>query len=172
MDKSEYFKLIDKCAETQETFTIPNSEPKHAIYLLKTLFKNANFAIRIFTGRLFEGVYGNEDLKEEARNFLRKDANNSVRIAYQEPLDITNCAFIQTILNDEHRKGSLKVWNANEKFNDLNNHFAVMDERAFRFETDHTNTKAIANFGDPENAKRLVDFFDKISENSSIVIEK
>lgn len=171
MEINEYYEIIDQCAKNLENFTIPNSEQIHAIYLIKTLFKNAQSNIRIFTGRLFEGVYGNEDLQEEARNFLRKDADNSVRIAYQEPLDIANCAFIQTILNDDRRKGSLKLWNASEKFKDINTHFAVMDDKAFRFETDHANTKAIANFGDPDNAKKLVEIFDKISESSPLAIE-
>jgi hypothetical protein len=45
-----------------------------------------------------------------------------------------------------------------------------MDDAAFRFETDHANTKAIANFGDPENAKRLVKIFDKISVNSTPIL--
>jgi hypothetical protein len=173
MDTSEYFKLIDKYAETHENFTIPNSEPKHAAYLLKTLFKNAQSTIRIFTGRLFEGVYGDENLIEEARNFLRKDSNNSIIIVYQEPLakdDILESAFIKSILNDNQRQGEIKLWQSPEKFSTLNNHFTVMDNTAFRFETDHGATKAIANFGDPLNAERLIDIFDKITVNSSLIL--
>jgi hypothetical protein len=174
MNTSEYFKLIDNCAATHENFTIPNSEPEHAIYLLKTLFKNAQSAIRIFTGSLFEHVYGDTGLGEEARNFLRKDENNSIRIAYQESLDMDNSAFIQSILNDDQGKGSITIWNASEseKYKAVNNHFAVMDDKAFRFEIDHTSTKAIANFGDPVNAKRLVAIFDNISANSSLILDK
>ena len=165
----------DKCAETHENFTIPNSEAKHAAYLLKTLFKNAQSNIRIFTGHLFEDVYGDTALIEEACNFLSKDSNNSVRIAYQEAIDkdvIINSKFIQSIVNDEQKKGHIILWRANEKYSDFNNHFAVMDDKAFRFELDHANTKAIANFGDAANAEKLVTIFDRISKNSLLVLEK
>jgi hypothetical protein len=170
MDINEYFELIDKFAKNFEELTIPNSEPIHAAYLIKTFFKNAQSTIRIFTGSLFEGVYGDKNLQEEARNFLRKDENNSIRIAYQESLDINNSTLIQTILNDDQKKGSLKIWNASEKYPDFKNHFAVMDDKAFRFEIDHVTTKAIANFGDFANAKKLVGIFDKISENSASIL--
>jgi hypothetical protein len=167
---NEYIALIDKCAENSENFTIPNSEKRHAAYLIKTLFKKAQSTIRIFTGSLFEGVYGDKSLQEEARKFLRRDANNSVNIVYQESIDIDKSSFIQTIIQDEQKKGAIKIWRANEKFQDINNHFVVMDDTAFRFETDHANTKAIANFGDHENAIRLVDIFGRISQNSSPIL--
>jgi hypothetical protein len=171
MEIDEYFKLIDKYAKSCEDFTIANSAPKHAAYLLKTLFEKAQSTIRIFTGELFDAVYGDKDLLKQAREFLRKDKNNSIRIAYQKSLDIENSSLIQTILSDDQKKGSLKIWDASKKFEDFNNHFAVMDDKAFRFETDHTNIKAIANFGDPVNAKRLANIFDTISSHSSPILE-
>lgn len=175
MDSNEYndyIALIDKCAETSENFPIPNSEPRHAAYLIKTLFKKARSAVRIFTGELFEIVYGDKDLREEAREFLRRDENNSIEIAYQKSLDIDNSSLIQTILNDKQKKGSLKIFNANiEKYQGFNNHFVVMDNTAFRFETDHANTKAMANFGDPANARKLVNIFDLIAKNSSPILQ-
>lgn len=170
---NEYIALIDKCAETSENFIIPNSEPKHAAYLIKTLFKKAQSTVRIFTGELFENVYGDKDLREEAREFLRKDKNNSIKIAYQKSLNIDNSSFIQTILNDEQKKGFIEIWSANiVKFQGINNHFVVMDDIAFRFETDHVNTKAMANFGDPANAKQLVNIFESIVKISSPILPK
>jgi hypothetical protein len=172
MEINEYFALINECARTSKDLTIPNSEPKHAAYLIKTLFKNAEANIRIFTGHLFEGVFGDQDLQEEACKFLREDANHSIRIAYQARLDISNSTFIQTILNDKQTKGSLKVWDASEKYSNFKNHFAVMDDKAFRFEIDHDSTRAVANFGDQANASRLVAVFDKITKDYSPILEK
>ena len=170
MDTSEYFELIDKCAETRRNLIIHNGERQHAAYLLKTFFKNAKSNIRIFTGQLFEGVFGDQSLQEEACKFLREDDSHSIQIAYQERADILKSTFIQTILNDQQRKGSIAIWNASEKYSDCKNHFAVMDEEAFRFETDHDFTRAVANFGDPAYARKLIDIFDNIAKNSSAIL--
>lgn len=170
MEINEYFALIDECARTSKDLTIPNSEPKHAAYLIKTLFKNADAVIRFFTGNLFEGVFGDQELQEEACKFIRGDANHSIRIAYQGELDISKSTFIQKILKDNQRKGSLNIWDASKKYPDYENHFAVMDNKAFRFELDHAKTKAIANFGDFKNAIKLVGIFDRISANSPSIL--
>ncbi len=167
-----YFEIIDRCAEHEENFEISNTDVVHASYLIKTLFKHAKSEVCIFSGQLFEGVFGNEDLQSKAREFLSVDDTRKLKVAYQEKVtkdDIVKGKFLSSILSDEARKGSVEVWDASKVFPNDGYHFTVMDKKAFRFETNHVTRNAKANFGDKKTAEGLADVFNLITTKSSKV---
>lgn len=175
--EAEYRKLIDKCAEKREDFTIPNRAPEHASYLIKTLFKIPDGKImRIFTGRLHEDVFADPELKEEAANFLKSKNDNKIEIAYQDTTvagqDILDGNFLQYLLGAEDTKNKIEVWDASKIPAPVNNHFAVIDEEAFRFEIDENTRKAIGNFGDKDSAAKLAIIFEKIIGQSKKIYPK
>jgi len=179
MDKKEeeYRKLIDKCAENGADFTIQNSAPEHASYLIKTLFKKPDGQImRIFTGRLHENVFADQELKTEAVNFLKRNSKNEIKIAYQdthvEDKGILDGEFLRNIIGTEEIKGQIEVWDARSVFSSITNHFAVIDKAAFRYELDENTKKAVANFGDSANAENLVNIFENVIKKSKKVYPK
>lgn len=177
MDKNEveYRNLIDKCAASGADFTIHNSAPAHASYLIKTLFKKTDGRImRIFTGRLHEDVFADQELKTEAVNFLKRSRKNEIKIAYQDAIvgekDILEGEFLRTIIGIAEIKDQIGVWDAKGVFASTTNHFAVIDEAAFRYELDEDKKKAVANFGDSVNAENLVNIFENTIKKSKKVL--
>jgi hypothetical protein len=167
-----YYLRIDNAAANSENVEIPNKDAQHAAYLLMTIFKNAKREVRIFTGALFNGVYGNNDLKKAAESFLQLP-NAVLKIAYQSQVsqeEIKASVFLKKLSDDPARKGKIEVFDSSQSFPDLKNHFAVADDKAYRLEIDHEKREAIGNFGDPIGAKKLADAFEKILLRSQRVV--
>lgn len=166
-----YFDIVKKCADNKENFPIPNRDAKHAAYIIKLLFKNAESNVNIFTGTLFSGVYGNEDLIKEAVKFLTKP-NTQLKIAFQNIVErdaINNNDFIKQLKeNFTAIVEKIKLYDASKISQKIPfNHFCVIDNnKAFRFEYDHKSRKAVANFGDPKTAEKLSQAFTEILKHS------
>jgi hypothetical protein len=172
MQIEDYFKIIDKAAENSEDFEISNRDAQHASYLIKTLFHHAAHEVCVFTGSLYDGVFGNEAIKKEAINFLRKDSTVKLKVAFQENVsneEVLSGSFMKYVLGDPERKGSIEVYNASKAYPGITNHFSVSDGKAFRYEIDHVTRRAVANFGDKKNAQILASVFDKIISKSEKV---
>jgi len=170
-----YKRIIDECAKDQKNLEISNGNSIHATYLIKALFKNAEKEIRIYTGSLSDEIFGNDELIDTAIKFLTEKEDRSVKIAYQEICDedtIKSREFVKEILNNDRIKNKLEVWDVSSAYKDITNHFTLMDETAYRFETDHENKRAIANFGDYASAKTLKgSFADIIGNKKSKLID-
>lgn len=135
--ENEYYDIIKSCAKNREDFTIQNSANEHAAYLIKTLFKYAEEEVIIFTGSLHEDVFSNEDLKKEAVEFLKKGTGKRLVIAYQNEAKekILQGSFLKAITSAvDKTTGKLEIWDAQRTNKVIENHFAVMDSRAFRYE--------------------------------------
>ena len=169
--EDEYKKTIQSCADTVKNFEIENSNTAHASYLIATLFGKAELEMRIFTGSLFDNVYGNAALKEAAIKFLSK-SKAILKIAYQDAVSfdvIKEGNFLKDILTNLKVKGQVTIYNASTFCKNLENHFIVKDNTAFRYELDKTKRTARANFGDLDTAKNLVEIFDLITNSSEKV---
>jgi len=162
-----YKRIIDECAREKKNLEISNGNSTHAAYLIKALFEKAKKEIYIYTGSLSDDVFGHQELIDVAVAFLKREGS-SLKIAYQENCDkdtIKSRKFVQRILNNDLIKNRLEVWDVSSAFKDITNHFTLMDETAYRFETDHAKKRAIANFGDFASAKTLKGSFAKIIGN-------
>ena len=168
MDKNQknYFAIIDECAREKKDLVIHNGDARHAAYLLETFFRNAVSKISIFSGKLFDGVFDNSVLNNALENFLKKSGTR-VDIICQEQLtseDFKKSVFLRTLA-----KFKKKVWLGDASKLDIGklNHFSIMDDTAFRYEFDHENKRAVANFGRPDVARDLEEVFfslKKVSE--------
>ncbi len=169
-----YFEIVNRCAENEENFTIPNSDISHAAYLIQTLFDRAQEEVCVFTGELFDGVFGTQGVKNKAIKFLRENKNHELKIAYQYNVskdDLMQRDFLKSILAEKEIQGRIRIWDARKVFQSDGFHFTVIDRKAFRFETEHDTRHAIANFGDKESAKRLAETFDMIASKSNKVFD-
>lgn len=166
----DYFAIVNRCADNEENFPIPNRDAKHASFILETLFRKATSEVCIFTGRLFADVFGAQALIGKAINFLNEKPKAKLKIIYQDSLtreQILENNFIQKIVDSIGLDSEkLEIYKTGAKHSSLVNHFCVMDKKAFRYELDHETREATANFGDTETAQKLSDIFEAIITGS------
>lgn len=161
---TKYRETVEICAQLRLDSNLPNGDANNAAILFSTFFKFAEREVCIFTGQLFGGVFDvRPDVGKRAIDFLRKDSNNVLRIAVSDKVDLSmfrKKPFIAGILKEDDIKGRLFVYDVSGKTS--SNHFSVMDEVAFRYETSHVQKHAIANFGNSNKAEQYYRDFESI----------
>jgi hypothetical protein len=165
-----YKNTIDTSAENKKDLVIHNGDINHASYLLYTFFKYAKKKICIFTGGLNEKMYCG-GLIEEAVNFLTRNPEATIEIAFQNcssKNEIINRSLVRTILDNDEIQDRLTLYMANDS--EYINHFAIMDNKAYRLEIDQEKKQAIANFGDADRTSALHAIFQSIVANHQPVI--
>lgn len=177
-DQAEYYRLIDECAQTKKDLLISNGLAEHAVYLMTLMFRHAQSHIRLFSGELPDvmgrehkeiKIYSNDELMAAAENFLRNECSN-LDILVQKAENVKSRIFIRDLERKKQGgliKGLVKLKVTNASISDISSHFMIVDNSGYRLETDHDNTKAIANFGDNKTARRLVDIFNVLFNNAS-----
>lgn len=179
MSTKEYYSNIDECAENKTDQLIPNGLAEHAVYLMSKMFSNAIEHVRLFTGELTDAitrnvkdgtpqtvpVYTEPKLIEAARNFLKREGSILDILVQDDSGNIALRGFVQIIQKMKAEGeviGTVNIRKANPEIMSLKNHFMVMDDMGYRLETEHKNTKAVANFGDKEFSCSLAKVFDNV----------
>ena len=183
VNSQEYYRVVEECALTGRNFPISNGMPEHAVYLMTLMLRHAKKNIRLLTEELPNEVggadsektsmYADSSLINAAEKFL-KNAEAKLDILLQTGIDLKSRTLIKVLKEKKERQeilGTINIHLAKGKAISLENHFMVMDSTAYRVETDHGHTKAVANFGDHETAKKLVDFFDNVLWPDSLLVE-
>ena len=159
----EYREIIEELAQQRTNQRIPNGMPQHAAVLIETMFRNSIAEMRIFSMECSPNIFGRPEVIEAACDFLSKPYSK-LRIIVQkkqEPQWALEHPLLKTFKELEELHGEVKVVNATGAYADADaSHFAVMDNDGFRYEFDHDNCKAVANFNEPVIAKRLLSSFD------------
>lgn len=164
-DIREYREIIERFARNKVDARIPNSLPLHAAVLIETMFRTATSEMRIFSRQLDEVVYGREEVLGAVARFV-SIPYTTLKILLQKPQDgswLEHNALIGMLdtLCKDRTCGKVVIRNAVGSYaQDDANHFAVMDDDGFRYETSHDNTQAVANFNEPKTAKELASAFD------------
>jgi len=184
-DEREYFHAVDEALAGSIDQIISNGKPQHAAYLLEKFLAHAQQVVRIFSGRLARTVngvevYGNAQVLAAAERLLKQGA--SLRIVLEEGIDLRTGETVTDhpverlacrLRNDGTMKGVLDMRQASKdsldhlKSRDFKYHWMVMDESAYRLETDLRKAKAHANFGDGEMAGKLARIFDRLLFNQA-----
>ncbi|PHS20240.1 MAG: hypothetical protein COA86_02810 [Kangiella sp.] len=177
-----YVKEIDRLALSGEDFSVDNSNPLHALYLMNKLFLIAKKRIRLFSDHLIpvikEGEYDELDkdlrlyshpkLIRNMTDFLRQDGAQ-LDIIVEKKIDAENpfMVALKEFAKSKDMKGNYSFRQINEKNkvqleSGFNNHFLICDDKAYRVEKSHEPKcfKAFANFGDKRVHDKLTGFFD------------
>lgn len=161
-ESNEYRTIIQRFAKDRVNARVPNGLPMHASALLECMFDNATAEMRIYSGKLIHSVYSGEGIEKAAIKFLSRPYA-SLKILLQHkvtPSEIADHPLLVR-LSEVKPRGSLIIRNAVGSYaKEDTNHFAVMDNDGFRYELDHGNCEAVANFNEPDTAKILVQAFD------------
>lgn len=168
---SKYRATVELCASLKLDAALPNGYAEHAAILFSAFFRHAEREVRIYSGQLYGGVFDSEeDVSKEAIKFLRKDKDCRLQIAISEdinPSEFMKKPFIAKILSEPDIKNKLSISNVFGKSS--GNHFAVMDQTAYRYETSHQKKQAVANFGDPAQAEELYNKFESIVKQAPLM---
>ncbi|MDA0782267.1 MAG: hypothetical protein PQ612_07950 [Rickettsiales bacterium] len=172
---SSYEEMVNDLAARGINKDISNSATSHASVLLSAMFKNAKNHVNIYCEKLSDEVYDNADLIENAISFTTK-RKGQINIILEQSVgnDFLDRPLIYKVgsalfrkkregKSDEKKVGNLNVRTTSE----TSDHFTVMDNSAYREETDRLKRTAVANFGNHENAIKLHTRFNKMFENSN-----
>lgn len=176
-----YFANVDEALGTATNVVISNGRPQHAVYLIEKFFRNAEHAVRLFSGRLSRtygsvSVYTNPRVVEAAAVLLRR-VNSRLSIVIENKIDVEPTQTVadhplarmaSELKERGELRGRLEVRQASGnaidflRNKDYCHHWMVMDHRAYRLETDTEQVKAHVNFGDLATAGALVTIFDQL----------
>lgn len=167
--RNDYRKIIQRLASDQVNERIPNGAPQHASILIETMFNHAVAEMRIFSKALTNDVYATDEIVDAAKAFFSKSYARLFILLQKKPTSEIEwikehklLLALREIDNPKSDYRNIQIRYAKGSYTeDDANHFAVMDNDAFRYELDHNNRTAVANFNEPETAKSFIKAFDR-----------
>lgn len=137
----EFEELVRRCVSENRDQVIHNASRSHARILFDALFRVAirdNEPVRIVTGNLNDEFY--RGLVGKAKECFAAGMKVEV-VVLNADADLKDNSFASVVKG--HALGSL--WHMKETLSDYA-HFVVVGNHSYRFETDHLQAKAQANF--------------------------
>ena len=180
-DERLYFEHVDKALEFSMNKVISNGRVEHAAYIIYKLLISAQWKVRIFSGRLsrtYNGfnVYSNDQIIKAIGKFLSLPGSE-LTIVLEHELDIephetiTDHPVIHVVNKAKQTgrlRGKLEIRQASEEATnflrekDYSNHWMLMDNEAYRLETNTEQAGAHVNFADAKTAGALAIIFDNL----------
>lgn len=182
-----YFEYVDFAMREKWDEEFSNDSVQQALYIILKFFRRADREVRIFSGSLeqsrtmlWEGeernvpVYADENLLGAVRAFLAYE-DTSLRIVLENEPDADGgieshplVKKVQELKHDEGLDGSCEIVGLAKDCADklrkdgLLQHMTIMDQSAYRLETDHGRAEAVVNANGLVKAKELIDRFDNV----------
>jgi hypothetical protein len=161
MELLRFEELVKSFREKKESVRFTNSGKDHAQIVVKELIESANGSVHLYSGKFDETFYSTIEPSLTAA-IARISGEFSVIVD-------TGVCLRQNSLFDRllstSPKGKLRFFERTISGNRPGNHFLVVDDEAYRFETDDALCKAVCNFNEPEIAIRLVGSFNEVKGN-------
>ncbi|MBQ9311756.1 MAG: hypothetical protein IJ213_01790 [Bacteroidales bacterium] len=172
MEKNKKFK-IDKLYQnySDEIFDLAknhsnniffNSSEWHASIVHKALVKYAEKDLTIFCGNMLSDISNNDEYCNYMTSFLKEDKSRTVYIIFNKYSEVFLHTKIAKIFSEFPAQVKIKTYAGEVKYKGKNVHFTVVDNRAFRFETDIEKKMAFGSFNQPDTAAALKISFDKL----------
>ena len=192
-DTAAYFDAFNDKVYASKPDLLGNSNPSHAVYVLKRFIDLAQRELRLYTGCLqqvsdrfgYEGlrIYSDPNLIESFRDFLSKSSQNSLKIVVEDEIDGSNGSHpliecFKSIKSSGKSSGKVELRKIEKKLRDemerleANRHLVLVDNSFMRTEISHEKSAAILLFHDSENITPISNFFDETlwSRSTSIAI--
>ena len=180
--EANYCRVVDLLFEQAADEEMSNGKPQHAVYLIYKFLRHGTTSIKLYCGSLLRSkdgvdVYGDPHVLNAARRFVRQ-SGTFLQIVVEEDIDAPDGArhpLVEAVNQEAESKsmhGRFAIrkapkWVKERLSEQFPYHFLVMDDRAFRLETDQDQARAVANFGDRTYAKALSRLFDDIWNEST-----
>ena len=174
----KYREYVNDLAQKRVNNTFFNSDEAHALEVFINLFQIAKGEIRIFAGNLCSYVANKPKYIEKISDFIEK--NGIVKILlndYDKEKSIDSNLFLRLALykslgkNIHIKTTSIKPYYTSDP-DKKEIHFTVVDNNAYRIETDINDRTASCNFNNDIEGNSLVVFFDSIfNDEASLDID-
>jgi|SRR6185437_15436092 len=175
-DLKLYEKLIDEKASTNSVDILPNAGKYHAAIAMSKLFDKTKDRVKMVVGS-FDGEISDQGIYlKSLRDCL--DRNVKFQILFLNTANKDSQAY-SLLSQKKEDGGDITVGTARPDFiNQLSKdgspkHFAVYDDKMFRFEKDTKNYLALFSFNDKTIAQILSDIFDaefqKLAPASAVI---
>lgn len=163
-----YSVMVESLRVCESEKIFENQDSVYANIVLTNIFKAAQSNINMLTGKMDMSVMDSPELTQALDEFLSKKGANMSIVLTEEPTSQDG-----TILDSIKKRDNVSVYQAPQNIHERydpekeNFHFTVADDRAFRFEHDTENYKALCSFNSKEKCKKLNDIFTDMIKNST-----
>lgn len=192
-DDLAYFEVVNDRFESGKASTLANSNPAHAIYILKKLIDRAEEHVKVYSGCLqrvssnpsHQGLmlYSDPYLIDSFEKFLRRCNHCTLQVVVENDVDYDerqNHPLLSMLksLKSEDDVGSANIRRIHPEFldrmkqHDANRHLVMVDSKFIRIEISHEDSAAIVVFNDTETIGQLSDFFDRLLWKNSSDVEQ
>lgn len=156
-----YDAFVEQLASSGDSRTISNSSSRHALSILRAIFKHSSQSIKLFSGNVEPSVYNDQKLLEEAKKFVQ-DRQGKIELLIQNPeeVDCDSNLFLKELCEFSTENVSIKSVSANHPLKKSSAHFVVADAKSYRVETNVKAHTAICCFKDEERARGLLAIFE------------
>jgi hypothetical protein len=155
-----YEELVRGLFDSGSDEIVSNGKPEHAIVIFKLFLERAKSRVLIFCRDLNDAVFGDDRLLALAKDAVSRGV--SIQVIAQNK-DVRPSRFLDWVVEQSKASNQVLYGNCSEgQFGSFPANFAVMDSRAFRFESDRNKIAALASMNKPETANHLAGIFEGI----------
>lgn len=140
--------MIRRLIEIGSPVTINNDSADHARVILEEMFRASRKTAYVFCGCISMSVWGSDVMAANIEDAIGRGVD--VRFVVQHPGQMPDESPTVQVLRRYGDRVSFS-----EKFSDFGSHFAVFDEKMYRFEKDDEAKTAIACANGRDNASPL-----------------
>jgi len=155
MCDNAYEGVINFLIDSKSDSLLPNGCIDHARSLIRLMVGRLEIKeyIGIFTGSLDQDAFGSQETIDVFKKRLSEGIK--LKILFQN-LDFTlleNNPFYLQIVKNKDFQDKIEARVLLDEHSENDRHILTINDNAFRFETDHSNKKAVAGFNNPLGAK-------------------
>lgn len=172
----KYREFVSNLAKQKIDNTFINSDEEHALEVFVNLFQIANSNVRIFAKNLCSDVSNKPEYVEKLSDFIEKGGNVDILVNGYNKDESINSNLFKRLAYYKSIGKSIVIKSTNVKPHYKADpdkkeiHFTVIDNCAYRIETDIEKRTANCNFNNEGVAKGLVHFFES-TFNESVEID-
>lgn len=168
----EYYDSICYLSENHLSLEFNNKDMYHGTLVMTQLFKNAKKSIKIFAGDYNGDISDNDIYINSLRDALNNTSINTTVIFEKDPKKSKGFQLLSEF--NSKKSGNLTVLllkhdykqKLERDFGKIE-HFTLVDDISFRYETDTIEYRAFCNFDDKVNSEILAKNFENLMINSS-----
>ncbi len=157
---SDYEKSVNDLANKDASFQFENRGANHARIVVTAILNSSKNIVYMYSGSLNSDVTEDENFLSTLDGFLDKEITFKLLLDYL-PKENEQSKALKKVLDASTNAHVIvkKISKEAKKLLKDTGHFIVADQKAYRYETDPSEYKALCNFNDKELSKQLIELF-------------
>ncbi|MCC5848355.1 MAG: hypothetical protein JJU29_09690 [Verrucomicrobia bacterium] len=160
---AEYKECIAELNRLKADIPFSNGMKEHAAAIMEEFFRSARKRVVVFCHNLQQDAYESQNVFESLVGAVLSGVHVDI-ITQEEPQSVKIKEFAEIAKN---AKWPLRLVRSKDNFQkQLTQNFAVMDNRAYRWEPNWAEPKASACMNDPDKANQLMEVFEHLMKKN------